>query len=489
MNLQRTASTEAGKTGWKAFVVAGLLLTPGILLAQATTLPDFTALVEKNAPAIVNVSTVFEVDKSNLQKRAQLRELLRELYGERGQQLQIPDQDDEGDDEDSAAEGATGSGFIIDGSGYIVTNNHVVDHAKTVKVTLNDQREFEARIIGTDDQSDLALLKIDAGKLPTVKLGDSQKLKVGEWVLAIGSPFGLEYSVTAGIVSYIGRNLPTGTKSRMSSRSYVSYIQTDVAINPGHSGGPLINMAGEVVGINSQIFTNSGGSIGLSFAIPVDVAKNVVAQLRESGKVQRGWLGVAIGNVDQEKADAFHLDRPHGALISDVVMGGPAEAAGVTKDDVIVKFNTHEIRTRDDLPYFVGLLKPGTEASLDVIRAGKLKTLKVKVGNLEDAAKPLALSPAAPDESGRLGLVVTPLDARTKKDNKIDGGVLVQKASGVAKAARLQAGDIIVSIGGQTLNTPQDLARLESILPPNRPLPVLVVRDGQQSFFTLRIEP
>ncbi|HTQ99696.1 MAG TPA: PDZ domain-containing protein, partial [Candidatus Acidoferrum sp.] len=307
----------------------------------------------------------------------------------------------------------------------------------------------------------------------------------GEWVLAIGSPFGLEYSVAAGIVSYMGRSLPTGSKP--GSSSYVSYIQTDVAINPGHSGGPLLNLAGEVIGINSQIFTNSGGSIGLSFAIPVDVAKNVVAQLRDGGKVQRGWLGVGIENVTQEKADAFNLDRPHGALVNNVFKGTPADAAGLVNGDIIVKFNAHDIRTRDDLPYFVGLLKPGTEANMDIVRDGKAKTLKVKVGNLDDSAKVAKNSPLESD-GGRLGLKVSSLDAKAKREQGVDGGVLVERVSGPAKTARLQAGDIIVSINGVSLNSSKELAALEPKLPVNRPLPVLVVREGQQSFLTIRID-
>ena len=477
------------KNEWKA-VVMTLVLLPAISLAQA--LPDFTGLVEKNAPAIVNVSTELEVDKADQQRRSQLQDLLRQFYGERNQQPfgnrgQVPDLEEEPEEEEEQGGAATGSAFIIESDGYIVTNHHVVDRAKKVKVTLNDQREFEAKVIGTDEQSDLALLKIEATKLPVVKLGDSDKLKVGEWVLAIGSPFGLEYSVAAGIVSYMGRSLPTG--SRQGQRgNYVSYIQTDVAINPGHSGGPLFNLAGEVVGINSQIFTSTGGSIGLSFAIPVGIAKNVVAQLRETGKVERGYLGVNFGNVTQELAEGFHLDRPHGALVSSVVKGGPADNAGFKSGDVIIKFNGHDIRKGEDLPFHVGQLKPGTEVSADLIRDGKPMSLKVKIGNLKDANAVSQTGPQAAPGSGRLGLIVSPLDAKTKKELDIDGGVKVEAVSGPARAARLQAGDIVVSINSVTINSQQDLQALEPRLPAKRPIPVLVIRNDQQRFVTIRIE-
>ncbi len=475
----------------KSLPVFAMTLWVWSAFAQAQALPDFTVLVEKNVPAIVNVSTTFGAVQANAQDRENLKDLLRYFYGDRPpQQFQPPNPEDQEPEEN----GATASGFIIDSTGYIVTNHHVVDNAKSIKVTLNDQREFEARVVGLDDQSDLALLKIEATNLPVVKLGSSEKLKVGEWVLAIGSPFGLQYSVAAGIVSYIGRSLPTG---KSPNNGYVSYIQTDVAINPGHSGGPLLNLAGEVVGINSQIFTNSGGSIGLSFAIPVDVAKNVVTQLRDGGKVERGWMGVGIENVDQEKAEAFGLDRPHGALVNQVIKGGPAEAAGIKVSDIIVKFNSHDIRTREDLPYFVGLLKPGTEASVEILRSegagdkvrnARPMTLHMKVGNLENA-KTLSKNDAATAKDGRLGLKVSALDGKTKREHDLESGVLVERVGGPAQAAKLQPGDIIVSINGVALNSAKDLADLEPKLPARRQLPVLVMRgDNMPNYFTIRID-
>lgn len=458
-----------------AIVALSLTLTATV---EAQALPDFTILVERNAPAIVNVSTTYESKSAGTpQQRQELEDLLKYYFGERAPQLQMPDPDEQEPEEG----GATGSGFIIDSNGYIVTNHHVIDGAKTVKVTLNDQREYTATIVGSDERSDLAVLKIDATKLPTVKLGESEKLKVGEWVLAIGSPFGLQYSVAAGIISYMGRSLPT------EGSNYVSYIQTDVAINPGHSGGPLFNMAGEVIGINSQIFTNSGGSIGLSFAIPVDVAKNVVAQLRDGGKVQRGWMGVGIDNVSQDLADAFGLDRPHGALVNDVIKGGPAEEAGFATGDVILKFNGHEIRTRDDLPYFVGLLKPGTSVPVEIVRKGSPQTLTMTVGDLDNNASLASQDVPAAEASSRLGLKVSELDPKLREELDIDAGVIVETVTGPAQEARLQPGDIIVSLNGIDLHTPAELATLESSLPIDRPLPVLVVREQRQTFFTIRL--
>jgi len=480
------SSTIASVSFWLRTMAAVPILAVVSPFGHAQSLPDFTVLVERNAPAIVNVSTTYVAVRGNPQDRAELEDLLRYFYGDRAPQLRLPpdpqDNGEGGGEEEQDGGGATGSGFIIDSTGYIVTNHHVIDQAKTIMVTLNDQREYAATVIGSDERSDLAVLKIEASNLPTVKLGDSEKLKVGEWVLAIGSPFGLQYSVAAGIISYMGRALPT------EGSNYVSYIQTDVAINPGHSGGPLFNLAGEVIGINSQIFTNSGGSIGLSFAIPVDVAKNVVAQLRESGKVERGWMGVGIDNVNQELADAFNLDRPHGALVNDVIKGGPAEAAGIATGDVITSFNGHDVRTRDDLPYFVGLVKPGTEVAVELVRMGSAQTLQMTVGNL-DNANAVGQTPPAAGSDSRIGLKVSPLDQMTREQLGLDGGVVVESVRGAAQQARLQPGDIIVSLNGVELNSAEDLVALEPNLPVDRPLPVLVVREERQTFFTIRIEP
>jgi serine protease Do len=472
MNTQ-SATTKSIRRFFGALCTA-LAVTFAADSTAQVVLPDFTVLVEQNAPAIVFVSTVYAAREGvNASERADLENLLRYFYGE---QLELPEP------EQPEQRGASGSGFIIEASGYIVTNHHVIDGAETVTVTLNDQREFSATVIGSDERSDLAVLKIEADSLPTVRLGSSENLKVGEWVLAIGSPFGLQYSVAAGIISYMGRSLPA-----TDGTGYVSYIQTDVAINPGHSGGPLFNLAGEVVGINSQIFTDSGGgSIGLSFAIPVDVARNVVSQLRENGAVVRGWMGVGIEDVSQDLADAFNLNAPHGALVNKVIDASPAQAAGFATGDIIIRFNQHDIRTSADLPYFVGLLRPGTEVDVEVIRNGSPQTLKMIVGDL-DANAAVSQDDSVQEDISRLGLKVTPLDLPTRAQLGITGGVKVESVRGAAEAARLLPGDIILTLNGIELNSPEDLAALEPNLPADKPLPVLVLRDRGQTFFTIRI--
>jgi serine protease Do len=435
----------------------------------AAELPDFTALVERNAPAIVKVGTTRTSEELSAEDRVQLEELWRYLYGDRP----MPEQDAEPQEL-----GASGSGFIIDSSGYIVTNHHVVENADDIKVTLYDQRELDAEVVGTDEASDLALLKVNAKNLPVVALGDSSKLKVGEWVLAMGSPFGLQYSVAAGIISYMGRALPTG------GAAYVSYIQTDVAINPGHSGGPLFNLAGEVIGINSQIFTNSGGSIGLSFAIPVDVARNVVGQLRTTGSVTRGWVGVGYEDVSQTLADAFNLDTPHGALVNQVVADGPAGTAGIREGDIVVAFDGKQIRTGPDLPYYVGLVSPGATVPVEIVRDGASQTLQMTIGT-----RPIAgVAESIPEpEDNRVGLVVSALDDDIRTQLGIDHGVLVEEVEGAAEKAGIMEGDIIVTLNNVELDTPAALAELSAMLPSDRVLPVLVARGGQQSFFTIKL--
>lgn len=454
----------------KVLLILSLLLP---VLSRAQSLPDFTALVEQNAPAIVNVSTTRSTEELDAEGQDQLEELLRYFYGDRVPEFNLPPPDNE-------ERSATGSGFIIAEDGYIVTNHHVIADADTITIMLNDQREFTAEVIGSDERSDLALLKINARDLPAVKMGDSSRLKVGEWVLAIGSPFGLQYSVAAGIISYMGRSLPSD------GGNYVSYIQTDVAINPGHSGGPLFNLAGEVVGINSQIFTNSGGSIGLSFAIPVDVAKNVVGQLRENGSVSRGWIGVSYEDVSQELAEAFNLDTPHGALINRVIDGSPAQQAGIRVGDIVVSFDDQNIRTGADLPYYVGLVMPDTAVSVDVIRNGTASTLEMTVGRLGGTPQ-IAEAEVAEDDDDRLGLEVTALDDETRMSLGIESGVRVEVAEGIASDAGIRAGDIIITLNNVMLNTPEDLARLAPELPLDRALPVLVARGERQSFYTIRL--
>ncbi len=449
---------------------------------SAQFLPDFTELVEQTAPAIVNVrirSTVAGGDRFNDFDGdiGELEEFL-EFFGDR-----LPDGFDMGERES----GSLGSGFIISEDGYIVTNDHVIDGADEITITLNDQRQYSAEIIGSDPRSDLALIKIEAEGLPTVPFGNVEDVKVGQWVLAIGSPFNLSHSVAAGIVSFVGRSLPSQITGQ---GNYVSFIQTDVAINPGHSGGPLFNLAGEVIGVNSQIYSNSGGSIGLSFAIPVDIAANVISQLMETGNVSRGWMGVAIADVTQEQANTYNLPTPKGAFVNDVLPGGPAEAAGFQAEDIILSYNGDEIRNSADLPYHVGLSLPGSEVEVELVRNGRRENIRMLVGDLDavSSQQQFQLGSVAPVEN-TLGLSVSEISETEKQQLGLDHGLRISEVIGqVAERAGLQAGDIILSLNGRDLDSLADLAEINASLPTDSPLPLLVERDGQQSFFTIMLD-
>jgi serine protease Do len=435
---------------------------------QASTLPDFTALVEENAPAVVNIST----EQKRVGGQQQMPEMLRRFF--EGMEDQFPAPESEGE--------SLGSGFVISKDGYILTNHHVVADATRIIVRMQDGSEKDAELIGSDPRSDLALLKIEGNGLPVVRIGSSAKLKVGEWVLAIGAPFGFESTVTAGIVSAKGRSLP--------SENYVPFIQTDVAINPGNSGGPLFNLDGEVIGINSQIVSRSGGFMGLSFAIPIDLAMEVVAQLKDKGRVSRGWLGVLIQPVDRELAESFGLDKPSGALVSQVMGDSPAEQAGFMVGDVVVRFNGQEIGHSGQLPQIVGLLAPGTRAEAEVIRNGKSKTLKVIVGELpEDLNNPL--DPATPGKTGTstLGLKVEPLSAEELATLGVPQGVLVVEVSdGPAARAGIRRGDVLVSLDNRPVANPKALKELVEDLDDKAVVPVLIHRDGGPRFLALRLE-
>src|ERR1700712_745536 len=392
-------------------LMAAVLMLGQVLTAQAEALPDFTSLVEQASPAVVNISTRQKLpDRSVAQGQAPdlegLPPMLREFLERSMPPGSRPPGSGKGDRQREAQ--SLGSGFIISADGFILTNNHVIDGADEILVRLSDRSEMKAKLIGTDPRTDVAVLKIDGKDLPTVKLGNSDKLKVGEWVLAIGSPFGFDHSVTKGIVSAKGRSLPNDT--------YVPFIQTDVAINPGNSGGPLFNMAGEVVGINSQIFTRSGGFMGLSFAIPIDVAVDVANQLKKDGKVNRGWLGVVIQEVNKDLAESFGLDKPAGALVAQTLPDGPAAKAGLQVGDVILSMNGQPIVMSADLPHLVGALKAGAKANLEVIRDGKRQTLAITVGALPDDDKEVSASPksSADGSSNRLGVSVAELTDEQK---------------------------------------------------------------------------
>ena len=446
-----------------------VLLLPIEVMARA--LPDFTGLVDSASPAVVNISANRKISAHSSTpfgggSEQQIPDIFRHFFGDG-----VPRGPREGR--------SSGSGFIISNDGYVLTNNHVVSDADEILVTLNDRRELVAELVGTDKPSDLALLKItDDEPFPVVKIGDSEKLRVGEWVLAIGSPFGFDHSVTAGIVSAIGRSLP--------SENYVPFIQTDVAINPGNSGGPLFNLQGEVIGVNSQIYTRSGGFMGLSFAIPMSVAMEVVDQLKSDGKVTRGWLGVFIQEVNKDLADSFGLEKPSGALIVQVLDDSPAEKAGIKEGDIITRFNGKEISVSADLPHMVGRIKAGTKAKLEVVRQGKKKQLDVVIGELPDNDD--SLGSARPQQDSQLGLQLEPLPDDLRDEWGIDQGVLVSSVvDGVAAEAGIRRGDVITTINGKTVRSPGDFSDTVADLEPGSVVPVRVVRRGQPLFIPIRV--
>jgi serine protease Do len=376
-----------------------------------------------------------------------------------------------------------GSCCVLSEDGYILTNHHVIKDADEIIVRFSDRSELEAKILGSDERSDVALLKVEAKGLTAVKLGDSNKLKVGEWVLAIGSPFGFDYSATAGIISALGRSLPSDT--------YVPFIQTDVAINPGNSGGPLFNLDGEVIGINSQIYSRTGGFMGVSFAIPIDVVMDVVAQIKDQGYVSRGWLGVVIQDVTRELAESFGLEKPQGALVSKVLPDSPASKAGFEAGDVILKFDGKKIPTSSDLPPIVGRTRIGKAVDVVVIRDNKRKVLKVKVEELpetESLIKTDGSSSRLYDE--RLAIEVADLTQQQREKLGIEaGGAIVEHIeNGAASASGLRRGDIILSINSEKVSDARQFLDLAKALPENRAVPVLVQRGKGSIFLALRIE-
>lgn len=457
-------------------VKAGFVLSFFIAMPAFADLPDFVPLADQAGKAVVNISASAKKTK---QRGAQqeVPEIFRRFFGDNFNFQQPAPQEQQ----------SFGSGFIISGDGYVLTNNHVVQGADKVTVRLADRSELDADVIGTDERSDVALLKINAKNLPALKIGDPSQLKVGEWVLAIGSPFGFDYSVTSGIVSAKSRSLP--------SDAYVPFIQTDVAINPGNSGGPLLNMKGEVVGINSQIYSRSGGFMGLSFAIPIDVAMDVVEQLKSSGHVARGYLGVVIQDITRDLADAYSLSRPAGALIAQVLPDSPAEKAGVKAGDVIIRFDGKEIGLSSELPQLVGRAKVGQTYPLTIMRDGKVQTLKFAVAALpDDEAKTAANSRdkknAKPDLS-RLGIItVRNLSPEEKTALKLEGGVVVvQLDAGAAADAGLRPNDVVVSLQGKPVTTADRFVELVKDLPVSKAIPMMINRRGQPQILALRLEP
>lgn len=436
-------------------IVAITLFSP---VAQAK-LPNFSDLVEDVSASVVKINTVSISEQHSSQ---QIPDIFRDLF-EYGGQPRSP----------ARKVRSSGSGFVISRDGYILTNHHVVDQASEIQVLFTDRREYQATVIGTDRRSDLALLKIDAKGLDALVFADSDNLKVGEWVLAIGSPFGLDYSVTAGIVSAKGRSLPTEQ-----GENYVPFIQTDVAINPGNSGGPLFNLKAEVVGINSQIFSRTGGSIGLSFSIPSNVAQRVVGQLKANGVVQRGWLGVAIQDVNKALAQSLELDKPRGALINAVEIDSPADKGGIEPGDVIVKLDGQEIIDADDLPHLVGMIAPETMTKVVIVREGKRKVLNVTVGALDGDQDSVAETNNS--SSDRLGLAVKPVSEDQLRELRLRGGVLVTEVlpDSPAALAEIKQGDILVQLGYSRINDTDEYVRVIADLPKNSPILVRFYRGG-----------
>lgn len=467
----------------QSFMMACILAVALSADALARDLPDFTALAEQNSPAVVNISTEQSSRVSqrmpkgfsmpDIPEDSPFSDLFKHFFGE-------------GLEDFAERESQSlGSGFVISTDGYILTNYHVVADADEIQVRFSDRRFYDAKVVGSDKASDVALIKIEATGLPTVKIGSSNNLKVGEWVLAIGSPFGFDHTVTAGIVSAKGRSLP--------SENYVPFIQTDVAINPGNSGGPLINLDGEVVGINSQIYSRTGGFMGLSFAIPIDLAMNVADQLREHGRVSRGYLGVLIQDVDPNLAESFGMAQPHGALVSRVMEDSPAAKAGIKVGDVILAFNGRRLLNSGQLPPLVGTTRINEEATLRVLRAGKEIDLKVVVGQLPEEEQLAEAVPAQPEPDAieLLGLTVIDIDPKVREELGMTekGGALVSDVlAGPAEDAGLRRGDIVLMFDNVEVRNAKHLRELIDGSEDKRTVAVLVRRGDNPLFMALRLQ-
>jgi serine protease Do len=474
---------SAGRHGLAVLVLTlGLVATVAPQPARAQALPDFTELVERVGPAVVNIRTTERGRAAHGPGGGELDDDMLEFFRRFGLPMpnrpnpRSPQQPGDGDPQPRGV----GSGFILNADGYVMTNAHVVDGADEVIVTLADKREFKAKIVGADKRSDVAVVKIEASGLPTVRIGDVGKLKVGEWVIAIGSPFGLESTVTAGIVSAKSRD--TG--------DLLPLIQTDVAINPGNSGGPLINMRGEVVGINSQIYSRSGGYQGISFAIPIDEAARVSDQLRAGGRVIRGRIGVVIDRVTREVAESIGLGKPAGALVRTVEAGGPADKAGVEAGDIITKVDARTVETSGELPRIIGGIKPGSKASLQVFRRGAYRDLPVVVAEMEPERVAARRSdregakPTAPVST--LGLAVSDLSDAQKRELKVKNGVRVETAEGLAARAGVQVGDVIVTIDNVEVTSAKQFDAAVAKLDKAKPITLLVRRGEAANFLILR---
>ena len=478
----RDLSAQSPGTAAPAAAAAAGAGTPAVAGPAADpmvhALPDFTQLVERYGPAVVNVEVVEKARPTaggpqGLSPDDPFYDFFRR-FG-----LPAPGQAPRGNQ--PAVRGA-GSGFVVSSDGYILTNTHVVANADEVTVRLTDRREFAAKVIGADERTDVAVIKINATNLPTVKLGDPSRIKPGQWVIAIGSPFGFENTVTSGIISATSRTVP--------GENYVPFIQTDVAVNPGNSGGPLFNMDGEVIGINSQIFSRTGGFMGVSFAIPIDVARNVEEQLVKTGHVVRGRIGVTIQDVNAQLAESFGLDRPHGALVSSVDKDGPAAKAGVVAGDVILSVAGHPIERYGELSGAIATMKPGQDAALQVWRNGKQQTFSVKIEELKEKQTQVAQRNApkernATEQASALGLTVRPLEPAEKARVDTQGSLLVEEVTGPAQDAQVEPGDIILGVNGKRVSTVKELQ--DAAKSSGKNVALLIQRQDAQIFFPLRL--
>ena len=477
----------AGVTALNAMHATATAAAPSALVSQGaagpvsmtSTLPDFPQITERYGPAVVNISVTGttrvsdpsplmqgdEDDDGNAQSSDPFFEFFRRFQQGQGQDH------GKGRSQQEVPTHGQGSGFIVSSDGIILTNAHVVRGAKEVTVKLTDRREYRAKVLGADPKTDVAVLRIDAKNLPVVTLGKTSDLRVGEWVLAIGSPFGFENTVTAGVVSAKGRSLPDD--------SAVPFIQTDVAVNPGNSGGPLFNARGEVVGINSQIYSRSGGYQGVSFAIPIDVAARIKNQIVATGKAEHARLGVAVQEVNQAFADSFKLDKPEGALVSSVEKGSPADKAGLQSGDVIRKVNGQPIVSSGDLPAIIGLAAPGDTVKLDIWRQGSAKEITARLANADEKAAQVASRKESPGQ-GKLGLALRPLQPEEKQEAGIDTGLLVQQASGPAALAGVQAGDVLISINGVPV---KNIEQVRSVVAKSDKSVALLIQRGEAKIF------